>query len=186
MKLRANLHERFRKFLVSLKRKPHMIPLAVLVISFLVYSLRLTVISNTTAKLQGANMGLCGFITMLFSILGIVCFGNSFPHRKPVNKPMLILMFVLFGIVIWADISYMGRINNALTREVDPITVTAATSYITDAQKLLKANVILIGAGLLLTLLLPVYSGWIRKINTSVNVEENGQMEQIDISGEDE
>lgn len=185
MKLKANLRERFRKFLVSLKRKPHMIPLAVLVLSFLVYSLRLTVISNTTAKLQGSNMGLCGFITMLFSILGIVCFGNAFPHRKPVNKPMLILMFVLFGIVIWADISYMGRINNALTREIDPITVTAATSYITDALALLKANVILIGAGLLLTLLLPVYSRWIRKINTSIRVEGNVQMEQIDISGEE-
>lgn len=185
MKLKANLRERFRKFLVSMKRKPHMIPLAVLVLSFLIYSLRLTVISNTTAKLQGSNMGLCGFITMLFSILGIVCFGNAFPHRKPVNKPMLILMFVLFGIVIWADISYMGRINNALTREIDPITVTAATSYITDALELLKANVILIGAGLLLTLLLPVYSRWIRKINTSIRVEGNAQMEQIDISGEE-
>ena len=184
MKLRTNLRERFRKFLVSLKRKPHMIPLVVLALSFLVYSLRLTVISNTTAKLQGSNMGLCGFITMLFSILGIVCFGNAFPHRKPVNKPMLILMFVLFGIVIWADISYMGRINNAMTREIDPITVTAATAYITDALHLLKVNIILIVAGLLLTLLLPVYSRWIRKINTSIQVEGNSQMEQIDISGE--
>lgn len=184
MKLKANLRERFRKFLVSLKRKPHMIPLAVLVLSFLVYSLRLTVISNTTAKLQGSNMGLCGFVTMLFSILGIVCFGNAFPHRKPVNKPMLVLMFVLFGIVIFADLSYMGRINNALTREIDPITVTASTAYITDALSLLKANIILIGAGLLLTLFLPVYSRWIRKINTSILVEENSRLEQIDISGE--
>ncbi len=185
MKLRANLKERVRKMLVSLKRKPHMIPLFVLVLSFLLYSLRLTVISNTTAKLQGNNMGLCGFITMLFSILGIVCFVSAFPHRKKVNKPMLILMFILFGIVIWADVYYRGRINYALTREVDPITVTASTIYITQALKLLKANIFIIATGLTLTVLLPVYSKWIRRINTSIQLEENIKMEKIDLSDED-
>lgn len=184
MKFKVMLRERIRKALVKLKRKPHMIPLVMLVLSFLVYSLRLTVISNTTAKLQGSNMGLCGFVTMLFSILGIVCFWNAFPHRKPVVKPMLILMFVLFGIVIWADVSYIGRITNALTREVDRITVTASTMYILDAEKLLKTNIILIAAGLVLTALLPVYSKWIRKINTSIKVEGNQAMERIDISAE--
>ena len=49
------MKEKFRKFLVSLKRKPHMIPLVVLVVAFVVYSLRLTVISNTTAKIQGSG-----------------------------------------------------------------------------------------------------------------------------------
>lgn len=185
MKFKAALRERFRKFLVSLKRKPHMIPLAVLVLSFLVYSLRLTVISNTTAKLQGSNMGLFGFITMLFSILGIVCFGNAFPHRKPVVKPMLALMFVLFGMVILADLGYMERVNNALTREIDPIQVTASTAYITSSLTLLRANIALIAAGLTLTLLLPVYSEWIRKINTSIQVAGNGEMEKIDIAGDD-
>lgn len=185
MKLKAALRERFRKFLVSLKRKPHMIPLAVLALSFLVYSLRLTVISNTTAKLQGSNMGLCGFVTMLFSILGIVCFGNAFPHRKPVVKPMLALMFVLFGVVICADIGYMGRINAAITREIDPIKVTDSTAYILDALTLLKTNIALIAAGLTLTLLLPIYSKWIRRINTSIQVADNGEMEKIDIAGEE-
>ena len=161
-----------------------MIPLAVLVIAFLIYSLRMTVISNTTAKLQGAGMGLSGFVTMLFSILGIVCFGNSFPHRKPVAKPMLALMFVLFGIVIFADINYMGKITAALTREVDPITVTPAMSYINDALSLLKVHIILTAAGLLLTVLLPVYSGWIRRIDTSVRVEGNAEMEAIELSGD--
>ena len=96
------MKEKFRKFLVALKRKPHMIPLMVLVIAFLVYSLRLTVISNTTAKIQGPGMGLCGFIIMLFSMLGLVSFGRTFPHRKPVNKFMLALTFVLFIAVMVA------------------------------------------------------------------------------------
>lgn len=185
MKLKAALRERFRKFLVSLKRKPHMIPLAVLALSFLAYSLRLTVVSNTTAKLQGSNMGLCGFITMLFSILGLVCFGNAFPHRKPVVKPMLALMFALFGVVIFADVAYIGRINNAISREIDPIAVTASTAYITEALTLLKTNIALIAVGLALTVLLPVYSKWIRRINTSIQVAGNGEMEKIDIAGDE-
>ena len=184
MTLKEKLRERFRKFLVSLKRKPHMIPLAVLVLAFLVYSLRMTVISNTTAKLQGPGMGLSGFVTMLFSILGIVCFGSSFQHRKPVVKPMLALMFLLFGIVIFADVNYMGKITAALTREVDPITVTPAMSYITDALSLLKLHIALTGAGLILTALLPVYSRWIRRIDTSVRVEGNAEMAEIELSGE--
>ena len=55
------MKEKIRKFLVALKRKPHMIPLVVLGVAFLVYSMRLTLISNTTAKIQGPGMGLCGW-----------------------------------------------------------------------------------------------------------------------------
>ena len=117
------MKEKWRKFLVSLKRKPHMIALVVLVVGFLVYSLRLTVISNTTAKIQGTGMGLCGFVIMLFSMLGLVSYGRSFPHRKPVNKIMLCLTFVLFAAVIFADTQYMAAVRNAIYREVDPIAV---------------------------------------------------------------
>ena len=179
------MKEKIRKFLVSLKRKPHMIALAVLALGFLVYSLRLTVISNTTAKIQGQNMGLCGFITMLFSMLGLVSFGRSFPHRKPVNKLMLALTFLLFAAVIFADTRYMAAVNNALFRETDPIEVTATTSYITDSLSLLKTHMIITGIGLALTALLPVYTPLIRRINTSIRVDENSEMETIDISGED-
>ena len=72
-------NEMLRKFIVSLKRKPQNIAMAALVVSFLVYSLNLTSISNTTAKIQGGGMGFTGFCTMLFSILSFVCFLNAFP-----------------------------------------------------------------------------------------------------------
>ena len=179
------MKERIRKGLVSLKRKPHMIALTVLGIAFVIYSLRLTVISNTTARIQGQGMGLCGFVTMLFSMLGLVTFGRAFPHRKPVNKVMLGLMFLLFAAVIYADIRYIRAVNNALTREMDPIEVTAATAYITESVRMLRAHIIVLCIGLGLTALLPVYGPMIRKINTNVQVEENGEMETIDISGED-
>ena len=58
---KAKKPEFFRKILVSLKRRPQMIPFLVLIISFLVYSLNLTHISDTTAKIQGVGMGLCQY-----------------------------------------------------------------------------------------------------------------------------
>ena len=179
------MKEKFRKFLVALKRKPHTIPLVVLVIAFLVYSLRLTVISNTTAKIQGPGMGLCGFIIMLFSMLGLVSFGRTFPHRKPVNKFMLALTFVLFIAVMVADRQYISLVSNAVTRAENVITVDESTSYINESVAMLKTHFWLVIAGLGLTALLPVYAPMIKKINTSIRVEENGEMESIDISGED-
>ena len=65
----SRVNEFFRKRIVELKRKPQTIALVALGIAFLYYSLNLTQISNTTAKIQGPGMGLAGFVTMLFSIL---------------------------------------------------------------------------------------------------------------------
>ncbi|MBR2822794.1 MAG: hypothetical protein IKE24_03820 [Clostridia bacterium] len=178
------MKEKLRKFLVSLKRKPHMIPLVVLGIAFIIYSLRLTVISNTTARIQGPNMGLCGFVTMLFSMLGMVSFGRSFPHRKPVNKVMLCLTFLLMAAVIFADTQYIAAVTNAITREVDPIEVTASTSYITESVSMLKLHIGVVIAGLALTALLPVYSPLIKKINTNIAVAENKDMGAIDLAGD--
>ena len=179
------MKEKFCKFLVALKRKPHMIPLVVLVVAFLVYSLRLTLISNTTAKIQGPGMGLCGFVIMLFSMLGLVSFGRTFPHRKPVNKFMLALTFCLFIAVMIADRKYISLVDNALTRSENVISVTDATSYITESVAMLKLHFWMVIAGLGLTALLPVYAPAIKRIKTSISVEENGEMENIDISGED-
>jgi hypothetical protein len=44
---------------------------------------------------------------------------------------------------------------------------------------------ILIGATAVLFALLPVYAKAIRKINTSIEVDTMGDMQAIDISGED-
>ncbi len=46
-------------------------------------------------------------------------------------------------------------------------------------------HVILELVAVALTATLPFYKGLIRKIDTSVEVEDNGGMEAIDISGED-
>ena len=56
-KIVAWLKERVRKFFVALKKNPQAIPLVALCITFVQYSMNLTSISDTTAKIQGANMG---------------------------------------------------------------------------------------------------------------------------------
>ena len=180
----SGLGEFFRKFIVGLKRKPQNIAFVVLIAAFLWYSLNLTHVSDTTAKIQGQGMGLCGFATMLFSILSLVCFMNAFPHRKKVNIPMLVLMFIMFGIIIFCDFYYIGRIANALTRPDNPIQITANTMYIVQAYNMLSTHLTVLYAGIALVVLLPVYSKFIKRINTSVEVEDNGGMDEIDISGE--
>ena len=177
--------EFFRKWMVALKRKPQMIALVVLAAAFVYYSFNLTQISNTTAKIYGNGMGLAEFATMLFSILSMVCFLNAFPHRKKVNIPMLVIMFVMLGIVIYCDFYYAGAIRTAITRENNPIDPTGTNSYISTAQKVLGVHQVIVIIGIALVALLPVYSKLLRKIKTSIEVEDNGGMDAIDISGED-
>lgn len=176
--------EFIRKSLVSLKRKPHMIPLAVLALAFLVYSLNLTHVSDTTAKIQLSGMGLSGFCTMLFSLLSFVCFLNAYPHRKKTNIPMLVLMFLMLAILVVCDTYYAGCINRAITRADHPIVIDANTQYIPQAYRMLMIHraIVLVGAGL--TLLVPVLRKLLRKINTSLPVEESSQMEALVLSDE--
>ena len=184
MKFIAGLKESFRKLLVSLKRRPHVIPLLVFALAFLVYSLNLMNISDTTAKIQGKGMGLCGFATMLFSLLSLLCFLNAFPHRKRVNIPMLVLSFLMVGVLLFCDQYYLKAITNALTRAQNPIQIGKNTLYIAKANNMLNDHMVILIVGAVLTALLPVYSKLLRKINTSVAVEDNGKLDAIDISGE--
>ncbi|MBR1585956.1 MAG: hypothetical protein IJ662_10480 [Clostridia bacterium] len=174
-----------RKRLVALKRKPQTIALLAMAIAFLYYSLNLTQISNTTARIQGQGMGLAGFATMLFSILSLVCFLNAFPHRKKVNIPMLVLMLLMVGIVIYCDSYYGGCINTAITRAENRIDPTGANAFIATAAHVLNVHTVILCVGVALVALLPVYAKLLRKINTNIDVEDNSGMGKIDISGED-
>ncbi len=180
----GGVKEFFRKKIVSLKRKPQTIPMLVLAVAFLVYSLNLTHVSDTTAKIQLAGMGLSGFCTMLFSLLSFVCFLNAYPHRKKTNIPMLLLMFLMLVILIGCDTFYMGQITKAITRADHPIVVDANTAYITQAYDMLGLHRIIVAVGAVLTLLVPVLRKLLKKINTSLPVEEGMQMEEIMLTGD--
>ena len=179
----GGVKEFFRKKIVTLKRKPQLIPMLVLAVGFLFYSLNLTHVSDTTAKIQLSGMGLSGFCTMLFSMLSFVCFLNAYPHRKKTNIPMLVLMFLMLAVLIVCDLFYLRQINEALTR-ADPIKIEASTAYIGKAMSMLNVHVIIIACGAALTLLVPVLRKLLRGINTSLVVEENGQMGEIVLSGD--
>jgi len=183
-KQNGGMKEFIRKTIVSLKRKPQTIPLLVLAAAFLVYSLNLTHISDTTAKIQLAGMGLSGFCTMLFSLLSFVCFINAYPHRKKTNIPMLVLMFLMLGILIFCDTYYAGRIMQAITRADHPIVVDANTIYISKAYDMLMVHRVIVAAGALLTLMVPMLRKLLRRIDTSLPAEESVEMEAITLSDE--
>ncbi|MBQ5977713.1 MAG: hypothetical protein IJL51_06225 [Oscillospiraceae bacterium] len=181
----SKMPEFLRKLFVGLKRRPSIIALLVLLFAFFQYSLNLTHISDTTAKIQGPGMGLCGFATMLFSMLSLVCFLNAFPRRKKPVIAMVVLMCLMFALIIFCDIYYSNLIMTALTRAENPIKLDASTIYIAQAYNVLQTHIVIEAVGVGLILLLPLYSKLLRKINTSVTVEDYGKLEAIDISGED-
>lgn len=179
------MKEFFRKRIVSLKRRPSVIPLLVFAIAFLYYSLNLTHISDTTAKIQGPGMGLCGFVTMLFSMLSLMCFLNAFPRRKKPVIPMLVLSCLMFALILFCDWYYSSLIADALTRADNPIVIDNSTKYIAQAYNVLQDHIAIMAAGVALTALMPVYAKLLRRIKTSIVVEDNGKLDEIDISGED-
>ena len=181
-KNRGGLKESIRKMFVSLKRKPQTIPLLVLAAAFLMYSLNLTHVSDSTAKIQLAGMGLSGFCTMLFSLLSFVCFLNAFPHRKKTNLPMLILLMLMLVILVVCDTYYMGCINRAITRAESPIVINDNTAYIPKAYDMLMIHRVIVAAGAALTLLVPVLRKLLRRIDTSLPVEEGTSMGEIHLS----
>ena len=179
------IREVFRKYMVSLKRSPQAIPLATLIVAFLMYSLNLSSIANTTARINGANMGQCEFVAMLFSILAFVVFLRAFSKRKKANKVMLGLLGGMLALLIFVDVVYITRIVSATTRMENKIIIDESSSYITTAQNVVTLHVVLIGVTALLLITLPLYSKAIRKIKTSIDVEGNENMAAIDIDDDD-
>lgn len=183
-KVKTSFAELKRKGLVTLKRNPQYIPLAMLLIGFLVYSLNLTEISNTTAKLQGQGMGLCGFASMLFSLLSLLCLLNAFPKRQKPNIFMILVMFVMFGCMFYADYTYVTRILEKVSGPNPTIKLTQATSYITTAKNVMITHMVFLGLTSVCVFLEPLFAKLLRKINTSVEVEENARIDHIDLTEE--
>ena len=166
--------------MVSLKRNPQNIALVGLAFAFIYYSFNLTKISDTTAKIQGPNMGLCGFVTMLFSILSFVCFLNAFPKRQKPRIAMIVIMYLMLAAIVVCDIVYRGRIIAAMGRD-DFASVLETADYIPKALNVVTVHIVLVCIVGVLVALLPVYSRLLRKIKTSVDLEYSGNLGNIDI-----
>lgn len=183
--LGAWLKERVRKFFVALKKNPQAIPLVALCTAFVYYSLNMTTISNTTAKIPGLNLGLMQFISMLLMLLSFVCMLSAFPKRQKPNLPMNLLLRALYTIVIVADHIYITGINQATTRTLNPIAITKETAYIATARDVLEVHIILIAITLFCVIFEPIFAALLKKINTSIEIEEGERIESIDISEDD-
>lgn len=188
-KPKKGFKEFIRKFLVSIKRQPQNIAMFVLLVGFVFFSLNLTSISDTTALINTANMGQCEFCIMLFSILSFVVLLRSFPKRQKVKVPMLALSFLFLGIIIFMDVVYLTRINEALTREENRIIInyeTGTNLFISNAWTTLIVYLIFVAVVVFLLATLPIYSKLLKKINTSIDVEGNTNMTTVDLASDDE
>lgn len=195
------IKEFFRKFLVGLKRNPQNVALFIMLVSFLTYSLNLTKFSDATAYIQLAPMGLCQFVSMLFSILGMVCFLNAFPKRQKIRWVMIGIMFAMIAAIIAVDIVYCIKVNQGVSNIIGRYATEAAGNEAAYAEKvatlyekhpellvvndILIAQMVLIGISALLVALLPVYRPLLKKINTSIDVEGNDDMSEIELQSEE-
>ncbi|MBQ1911662.1 MAG: hypothetical protein II174_09080 [Erysipelotrichaceae bacterium] len=173
--------ESWRKFIVSLKKRPHNIPLCMMVIAFIVYSFNLTKISNTTAVVNQTYMGLCEFVIMLFSVLAFVCFLNAYPKRQKPIVPMVILLYVLEIIILIADIVYISKINAGL----QTIQINASRQFIPQAKSMLTVHIVLVVISIILITLIPVIGKALNKIDTSVALAGNDDV-AIELTDDDE
>lgn len=177
----ARLKESLRKFIVFLKKKPDIIPLAALTASFLLYSLNLTSVSDTTAYVYGRHMGLCSFIAMLFMILSFVCMLGAYPKRQKPKWLMIAFSTVMYVCVIAADLYYYMRIDAALTRADNPLVITESKMYIWETQNLMITHIISVVVVIACMYLEPVFAKLLKKINTSIEVESN-EVAEIELS----
>lgn len=122
----AKIKEWFRKRIVNLKRKPQNIAFIFLVITSIMFLMSLNTFSYVAFKSFSDVpwLGLCIFVSTLFSILVLVLFLNTFPKYPKVNKKtgkkryinyvMMALVFVFIAAMIAVDIVYyqilVGRI----------------------------------------------------------------------------
>ncbi len=181
----AGVKEFFRKKIVGLKRNTKIIPLMVLVVAFLIYSLNLTAVSFTVSISQGSNLGLCEFIIMLFSVLSMVCLLSAFPRRQKVKVAMLILLFLMIGVIIFCDIHFINTLfekvssGNIVIKPDDKITSKVPVAY-----NMFKTHMVVEIIGAVCIVLMPVFSKLLGLINTNVNIDDNGDMGEIEITGE--
>ena len=78
--------------------------------------------------------------------------------------------------------NYNNAITAALTRASSPIKLDASTAYIAQAYNMLSVHMVLVIISAALVALLPVYSKLLKKINVSVEVEDNGSMAEIELN----
>lgn len=177
-------NEWVRKRLVTLKRRPHYIPLIMLIITTLVFNIRLTSFSNTTALINEPGMGFCLFVIVLCSYLSIISFLTAFPYRKKPKIVSIVLVCVMLLISITGEFIFLYFIRYGTVLKDNPIAITGQRAYVNVAKNIGVVHIILLVVSLLLILTLPIYRKLLKKIDTSIQIEETN-IDNIEFSEED-
>jgi len=174
--------EFLRKFVVSLKRRPQIVATVLYVIALVCYTLNLTAVSNTTAYIQKTPMGLCAFVAVLFSILGIVCMINVYPKRQKTNYVMLTLFFLMAAVIVTVDFMYRAKLIEGINAHYATFTTKeqisefqAKYSYCFKVKSMLIVHVILVLLSSVLFAASPLIGKALKKIDTSVKIEYNSE-----------
>lgn len=188
----AKVKERFRKFIVKLKRKPQMIPLFVILITSLVYLCTISTYAQVIETNSGIpNLGIAMFINTLMSILVLPLFLNAFPKRKKPNIIYIVAVFVVLALLIGMDVMYYMSMKNFIAQKLEEFNglltedqLLTQYPYIVKAYSQLIIHMVFVGVSIVVFALLPLYKKGINKINTRKNLEENNLSEDIDTSAE--
>lgn len=171
-KIWAAIKEWCRKKVVTLKIKPQIIPLIVLVATSVCFLLCLQ--SFSKAVYDSANedttqaSGICIFITTLLSLLSLVSFLNAFPKRKKPNIFFIVLVFTMIAAMIACDVVYYVQMSNCVEALGEESSVAGK---IKPGQPKIIAHIVMLAVSAVVFALLPVYSRLIKKINTSVKLD---------------
>lgn len=187
----ANLKERFRKFLVTTKRKPQRLAFFPLLIATFLWMIGIVYFGQVTIYVDVPAMGLCVFINTMFSILTLLLFMNAFPKRgKQCNYIMLALTFVFIAVIITCDLvwyikcepEHISAYNEAVSK--NDISALKKIEPGLKAFPVMITHLVFVCIGAVLLATMPIYKKWLLKINTSKVIEENKLSEEIDTSAE--
>ncbi len=178
----SSVKEWFRKKIVSLKRKPHMIPLVLTLVTSIVYLICLRNLSITiTDDFKIEWGGLAVFINCLLSVLVLALFLNAFPKRKKPNKIFIALVFVFFAVMIGMDCLYYINTSNYMALQNE--TILDYPKHFASLNDTI-AHIVLLAICVVSLATLPLYSRLIRKINTRKEIASSQLNEEIDTTGE--
>jgi hypothetical protein len=175
------IKEWFRKQMVMLKRNPHYIPLAMLVVSCLALNLKLTSYSDTIAQINEPGMGFCLFVIVLCSYLSIISFMTAFPHRKNPKIMSIILVCLMIAISIGGQFVFDYFIRYGTELKPNPIKITPAKAYILVAKETCSTHIVLLSFTMFLIMTMPLYARFLKKLNTAIEVEEV-RIDKIDLA----
>lgn len=158
-----------RKWIVSLKRRPQNIPLALLVVCCFMYTFNLTAHSNAVMYVSARVIALYVFIITLSSMLTIFSFVNAYAGKKR-KWLMQAVVYLLIAVQIVLEFAYYQVMYYEVFLRDDPVPLTADIATSMNGTVL---HLIALSVALLAIVFMPVYHKLLGKIDTTLEDEED-------------